>query len=185
MVAGLVHGHAAGVDGFDRAHTVALDTGDLDEAADGVAGHSEIVRHGDLGGVFDLGVGAVERGDHSSGGHRTGYADLTLAAYFGAGDAGVLFIEDADGGGGEEVTDQSLFLFVRGAFDKAHVVVGDRRDDTGGTVRGCSHDSAASCVLFVDCHRVDGAPVHGGQRIFGALGLEAACKTRGAATHVE
>jgi len=63
VVASFVHRHAAGVDGFDRAHAVAFDAWDLDEAADGVAGHAEVVFHGDLGGVFDLGVGAVECGD--------------------------------------------------------------------------------------------------------------------------
>ena len=80
VVAGFVHGHAGGVDGFDGAHAVALDAGDLDEAADGVAGHAEVVLHGDLGGVFDLGVGAVERGDEASGGHAAGYAYFALAA---------------------------------------------------------------------------------------------------------
>ena len=101
----LVHGHAAGVDGFHRAHAVALDAGDLDEAADGVAGHAEIVLHGDFGGVLDLVVGSVERGDQSSGGHGAGDADFALAADFGSGDAGVFFVEDADGGGGEEVAE--------------------------------------------------------------------------------
>ena len=101
----------AGVDGFDRSHAVALDAGDLDEAADGVAGHAEVVLHGDLGGVLDLGVGAVECGDQTSGGHRAGDADLALAADLGSGDAGVLFVEDADGGGGEEVADDAFLLF--------------------------------------------------------------------------
>jgi hypothetical protein len=63
VVAGLVHGHAAGVDGFDGAHAVALDAGDLDEATDGVAGHAEVVFHGDLSGVLHLFIGAVECGD--------------------------------------------------------------------------------------------------------------------------
>ena len=112
VVAGLVHGHAGGVDGFDGAHAVALDAGDLDEAADGVAGHAEVVLHGDLGGVFDLGVGAVEGGDESSGGHAAGDADFALAADFGSGDAGVFFVEDADGGGGEEVADDAFLFFV-------------------------------------------------------------------------
>jgi len=61
--AGVVHGQAGGVDGFDGAHAVALDAGDLDEAADGVAGHAEVVLHADFGGVLDGGVVAVERGD--------------------------------------------------------------------------------------------------------------------------
>ena len=103
----------AGVDGFDGAHAVALDAGDLDEAADGVAGHAEVVLHGDLGGVFDLGVGAVECGDEASGGHAAGYADFALAADFGSGDAGVFFVEDADGGGGEEVADDAFLSFLR------------------------------------------------------------------------
>jgi hypothetical protein len=84
VVSGFMHGHAGGVDGFDGAHAIALDAWDLDEAADGVAGHSQIVLHGDLGGVFDLGVGAVEGGNQASGGHAAGYADFTLAADFGS-----------------------------------------------------------------------------------------------------
>jgi len=63
VVAGFVHGHTGGVDGFDCAHAVAFNAGDLDEAADGVAGHPEIVFHGDLGGMFDLGIGTIECGD--------------------------------------------------------------------------------------------------------------------------
>jgi len=61
--AGVVDGEAGGVYGFDGAHAVAFDAGDLDEAADGVAGHAEVVLHGDLGGVFDGGGVAVEGGD--------------------------------------------------------------------------------------------------------------------------
>jgi hypothetical protein len=38
----------------------------------------------------------------SAGGHGAGYADFALAADLRAADGGVLFIEDADGGGGEE-----------------------------------------------------------------------------------
>jgi len=63
VVAGLMHGHSAGVDCFDCAHAVAFDAGNLNEASDGVAGHAEVMLHGDLGSVFDLGVGAVEGRD--------------------------------------------------------------------------------------------------------------------------
>ena len=163
---GFVHGHAGGVDGFDCAHAVAFDAGDLDEAADGVAGHAEVVLHGDLCGVFDLGVGAVEGGDEASGGHAAGYADFPLAADLGSGDAGVLFVEDADGGGGEEVADDAFFFFLRRCFDEAEIVVAEGGNDAGGSV-GRSGDDSASCgVLFVDSHGVDGDPVDGGERIF-------------------
>ena len=84
VVAGFVHGHAAGVDGFDCSHTIALDAGNLDEAADGVAGHAEVVLHGNLGGVFDLGVGAVQGRDEATSGHAAGYAYFALTADFGA-----------------------------------------------------------------------------------------------------
>ena len=153
MVACFVHGHAAGVDGFDGSHAVAFDAGDLDEAADGVAGHAEVVLHGDLGSVFDLRVGAVECGDETTGGHAAGYAHFALAADFSSGDARVLFVEDADCGGGEEVTDETGFLLCVGSFDEAHVVVSDGGDDSGG-------------VLLVDGHGVDRDPVHRGEGIF-------------------
>ena len=84
VIAGFVHGHAGGVDGFDCAHAVAFDAGYLDEAADGVARHAEVVLHGDLRGVFDLGVGAVECCNEASGCHAAGYAYFALAADFGS-----------------------------------------------------------------------------------------------------
>ena len=57
-----VHRDAAGVDGFDGAHGVALDAGDLYQSTDGVAGHAQVVLHGDFGGVLDLSVGSAHRG---------------------------------------------------------------------------------------------------------------------------
>jgi len=106
----VVHGEAGGVDGFYGAHAVAFDAGDLDEAADGVAGHAEVVLHGDLGGVLDGGGISVERGDEAAGGHAAGYAYFALTADFSARDAGVFFVENADGGGREEVTEQAGLL---------------------------------------------------------------------------
>ncbi len=64
-----VHGHAAGVDGLYGSHRVALDAGDLDQAADRVARHAQVVLHGDLGGVLHLVVGAGERGDKTACSH--------------------------------------------------------------------------------------------------------------------
>ena len=111
MGALIVHREASGVDGFDGAHAVAFDAGDLHEAADGVAGHAEVVFHGDFGGVFDGGGVSVERGDETSGGHTAGYAYFALAADFGAGDAGVFFVEDANSCGRVEVAEKAgLFI---------------------------------------------------------------------------
>ena len=51
-----------GGDRLDGAEGVALDAGDLHEAADRVAGHAEVMLHRDLGGVLDLLVRAAKRG---------------------------------------------------------------------------------------------------------------------------
>src|SRR3546814_17456935 len=48
------HRDAARVDRLDRAHCVALDARNLDEAANGIAGEAEIMLHADLGRVLDL-----------------------------------------------------------------------------------------------------------------------------------
>src|ERR1700744_2087143 len=94
---------AAGVHGFDCAHGVAFDAGNLYEAADGVAGHAEVVFHADLGGMLHLPIGSVHGGHESTSGHGAGTADFALAAYLGTADRGVLFVENADRGGGEKI----------------------------------------------------------------------------------
>ena len=160
MAACLVHGHARGVDGLNCSHAVTFDAGDLDETADGVAGHTEVVFHGDLRGVFDLFVGAVERSYQSAGGHGAGNPDLALASDFSSGDAGVFFIEDSDGGGGEEVTDDSSFV---SSIDETQVVVREGGNDACSSVGGGGDNAATCCVLFIDGHGVDRDPVHRGE----------------------
>lgn len=54
MAAVAAEGDAGGADGLDGADGVAFDAGDLDEAADRVAGEPEVVLDADLGGVLDL-----------------------------------------------------------------------------------------------------------------------------------
>src|SRR5690606_32016146 len=112
--------HARGVDGLDRAHGVALDAGDLHQPADRIAGQAEVVLHADLGGVLDLHRGAAQGRGEAGGGHRTGHADLALAADLGAGDRGVFLVEDPDRGGGEQEIEHALFA---GARAEAVVVV--------------------------------------------------------------
>ena len=73
----------------------------------------------------------------------------------------------------------------RCSFDEVGVVVGDGGDDAGGSVGGGGDDSASCGVLFVDGHGVDGDPVDGGERIFGADGVEAFGEAVGAAADVE
>ena len=186
MLFRFLHGDAGGVDGFDGAHGVAFNAGDLDEAADGVAGHAEVVLHGDFGGVLDLSVGAAEGGGETAGGHGAGDADFALAADFGAGDGSVLFVEDADGGGGEEEAEEAGF---GGSWDEVGVVVGDGGDDAGRAVGGGGDDATAGGVFFIDGHGVDGDPIEGGEGVGGFLFLlffaEAGGEAMGAAADVE
>ena len=95
-------GHAGGVDGLDRGHRVALDAGDLDESAHRVAGEPQVVLHGDLGGVLDLGGRPAQGLGQAGGGHRGGRADLPLAAHLGPRDRCIGLDEPAHGRGGQQ-----------------------------------------------------------------------------------
>ena len=71
---------ADGVDGAHRGNGVALDAGDLNETADGVAGQSQMMLAGDLGSVLDLVNVQGEQLTKSRGSHCAGGANLSLAA---------------------------------------------------------------------------------------------------------
>src|SRR5690606_28049180 len=93
------HRHAAGVDRLDRAHGVALDAGDLHRPGDRVAGRAEVARHAGLGGVRERARGAANGRGQPCGGRRAGDGDVALAADRGAGEGGVLLVQDAHRGG--------------------------------------------------------------------------------------
>ncbi|MCY1178860.1 hypothetical protein D9M73_192330 [compost metagenome] len=112
--------------------------------------------HADFGGVFHLLHGAAHHFAQRPSGHRTGNADLALAAHFGAGDGGVFLVQDADGRGGEQKAHHPV---LAGTGDEAHVVVKDCRDDARCTIgRGGDHTPAAG-VFLVDRQGVEVDPV--------------------------
>ncbi|MNJ21600.1 hypothetical protein D3C77_159550 [compost metagenome] len=148
--------HAHRIDGLDRTHGVALDAGHLDQPANRVAGQAQVVFHADFGGVLDLLHRAAHDLAQGAGGHRTSHAHFALAADFGTGDRGVFFVENADGGRGEEKAHHAIFI---GSGDKAHVVVQHGRNDAGGAVGGRSDHAPAKGVLFVHRQGVQVDPV--------------------------
>jgi hypothetical protein len=64
---------------LDRRDGIALDSWNLDEPTDGIAGEPEIVLQTDLGGVLHLIRSAAKQFGEGSGRHCTGRSDLTLA----------------------------------------------------------------------------------------------------------
>ena len=69
MGAVATQGERSRVDRLHGAEGVALDTGDLHEAADGIAGEAEVVLHSYLCGLEALLYGAAERLGEGCGGH--------------------------------------------------------------------------------------------------------------------
>ena len=79
----------AGVHGPHGGDGVAFDAGDLDQAADGVAGEAQVVLQGNFRRILHLvQVEPIELGQ-AAGGHGAGHAHLCLAAALGPGDGGV------------------------------------------------------------------------------------------------
>ena len=62
-----MQGQSRGIDGFDRGNGVALNAGDLNQAAHGVAGHAKVVLHANFCGVFDL-LGCAAHDSAQAGG---------------------------------------------------------------------------------------------------------------------
>ena len=119
--------------------------------------------HADLGGILDLVIIGAHGGGQRRSRHRTGHADLALAAGLGAGDGGILLVERADGRGGEEETLQR-FLVVRVAVIFVEIA-GHGRDDAGRAIGRCGDDAAAGGVFLVHRHRPQIDPVHRGEGI--------------------
>src|SRR5471032_2180088 len=142
----------SGGDGFDRAHAVALDAGNLHQAADWIAGHAEVVLDADFGRVLDLRVRAAQRRDQARRRHRAGHADFALAADFGAGDRRVTLAQHADGGRRQHEIAHAGDRIAGPAI--LRVVAHHGRDDAGRAVGRRRDDAAASGVLLVDRHRV-------------------------------
>lgn len=135
-----------GIEGAAGGVGVAFDTGDLDETADRVAGHTEVVLKTHLGSVFGSFETTAEAVVGSSGGHRAGYSDFGLASGFCTGDGGEGFGDVTDktcGGKGVEHADTG------GVAGRGDVVKNAREYATAATGGG-GDDAAATGILFAD-----------------------------------
>ena len=168
-----------------RPEGVALDAGNLDEAADRVAGHAEMVLHRDLGRVRHLARAAAQHCGEPRRRHRGGRADLALAADLGARDRGAALDQPADRGRREQVVAAAGLAPVRAEIDD---VAQDRRHDPGRPVgRGRDHAPARG-VLLVHREREQADPVHdlvGRPAVGELLGLQRLVQAPGAPAHLE
>ena len=146
-----------GVDGLDGAEGVALDAGNLDQAADRVAGHAEMVLHADLGGVLDLLVAAAERGGKPAAAIEqatpTSPWQPTSAPEI---EAFLLYSTPI----AAAVSRKRRMPASRRARAIVAVIAQHRGNDAGRAVGRRGHDAAAGGVLLVDGHREEADPVH-------------------------
>ena len=75
-----------GVEGAGSCEGVTFDAWDLDEAADRVAGHAEMMFESHLAGVFNLCHAASEDLASRTSCHCASYTDLALTPHFGTRD---------------------------------------------------------------------------------------------------
>lgn len=126
---------------------IALDAGDLDEAANRVARQAEVVFKAHFGGILDLVGRAAEDLVDGCGGHGAGHADFALAADFRATDGGVFLDDGADEPGGGEGADDAPF----GDLVVLIEVVEDGGEDAGTAAGGgCDDEPGAGGILFRD-----------------------------------
>ena len=129
MLAVAERGVELGVEGTAGRKGVALDARNLDEAADGVAGHAEVVLQAHLRRILYLRRRAAKELAGGCRGHGAGHTDLALASHLRAGDRGVVLddvAEDAGRGQGMKFrNDDSLLAMdvVPGDSDKDLFVV--------------------------------------------------------------
>ncbi len=134
----------AGVHGPDGGDGVAFDAGDLHQAADGVAGETQVMLHGDLCGILHLVQILLVQLGQGGGGHRAGGADLGLAAAFCAGNGGVGLGQVADdAGGGKSAAD----LFVAEALGDLGIFQHGGKDAAGTAGGGGDHGAVVRVLL--------------------------------------
>src|SRR5205823_984464 len=88
-------------------------------------------------------------------------ANLSLTADFSSGDGSVFLVENADGAGAQEVTDDA---FIVSAGNKLLVVAAYRGNKSGRAIGRRRHHASTGSVLFIYRHGKSIHPVHGIQR---------------------
>ena len=135
-----------GIEGTAGGVGVAFDTGDLNESADGVAGHTEVVLKTHLGGVLGGTETSTETVVGGSGGHSAGNADFCLASGFCSGDGGEGLGDVADDTGSGEGVEDADTGGVAGGGD----VIEDAGEYTAAATGGGGDDTSATGIFFAD-----------------------------------
>ena len=134
----------AGIHSPDGGNGVALDAGDLHQAADGVAGEAQMMLHGNFRGIFHLVQVLLVQFCQSGGSHGAGSADLGLAAALCAGNGGVGLGQIADDAGGGQTTAD---LLIGEALGDLGVLQNSGENTTGAAGGGGDHGAVVGILL--------------------------------------
>ena len=127
-------------------HRISFDTGNLHQAADGVAGQAQMMLHCYFSRIFNLIDLHGKKLCQSCRCHRTGAAYLGLAAALCAADRCVCFDQIADDASCSQSIDD---FFIRQSAMLLHVVQGGWQN-AAGAASGRRDDDAAVGIFFTD-----------------------------------
>ena len=134
----------AGIHGSHGGYCVALDTGDLYQTTDWVAGKTQVVFHCHFSGILYLIQILFIQFSQSGSGHRAGSANLGLASAFCTGNGGIALGKAANNAGSSKAPDD-LFIGISpgilGIFQHC-------RQNAAGTAGWGGDDGAVVCILL-------------------------------------
>ena len=102
MAAIAPQGHASSVNCLNSGNRIAFDAGDLNKPANGIAGQSQRMLHGDLSSVLHLLRGAAQSLSKPRSRHCRGRTDLPLTANLSAGNRRVCLDQSANRSCGQQ-----------------------------------------------------------------------------------
>ena len=137
-------GIQVGIEGTSRGKGISLDARYLNQAADRVASHTQVMLQSHLCRIFYLGRTTTKQLASSSRSHRTSHAYLALTSHVGTTDGSILFHHIAHQTCCSQSTEDALFTHI---VRSVHVIQHRRQDTTCATSRS-RHDSTTRRILL-------------------------------------
>ena len=129
---------------------ISLDARNLNQSANRVAGHSEMMLQSHFGSIFYLSRTASEKLAGCSRSHGAGNTYLALATYISTTDRSILLYDVAHQSGCSQGSQDALFTHI---MRSKHVVEYSWQYTTGATGRSCN-DGTTRSILFAHSQRI-------------------------------